>query len=588
MAAKHLPKKDVVIIGLGWSGSLIAEQLTAEGLEVLALERGPSRDTATDFPTSWDPDELRYAIRQELFLQAAQQTVTFRNRLDQTALPIRRFGSFLPGNGVGGAGVHWNGHTWRFLPSDFELRSHLVGRYGADRIPADMTIQDWGVSYRELEPYYDRFEYLAGISGRAGRIGDKVQAGGNPFEGPRSRDYPLPPLRDSPSGTLFAETVRNLGYSPFPRPAANASAPYTNPLGVTLGECTYCGFCERFGCGNYAKGSPQSTILPALLRRRNFTLRAQCEVLHIDKDRAGTRATGVTFVDAAGQEWHQPADLVICCAFILDNVRLLLISGIGKPYDPATGEGVVGRNYAYQSGAGARLFFEGKRFNPFIGTGSLGQCIDDFNGDNFDHAPLDFVGGGHISVSSSNGRPIAASAVAPPGTPRWGAAWKRQLGETYQNTTVVAGQGSVYAYRESYLDLDPRYTDRFGRPLMRMTFDWHDNERRMTDFLASRCVEIGQAMGAKQVVPGRMAAHHSVVPYQTTHNTGGAVMGSDPKTSAVNRYLQSWDLPNLFVVGASAFPQNAGYNPTGTVGALSLWAAHAIRSRYLKNPGPLA
>jgi gluconate 2-dehydrogenase alpha chain len=79
----------------------------------------------------------------------------------------------------------------------------------------------------------------------------------------------------------------------------------------------------------------------------------------------------------------------------------------------------------------------------------------------------------------------------------------------------------------------------------------------------------------------------SVVPYQSTHNTGGAVMGADPATSAVNKYLQSWDVPNVFVIGASAFPQNGGYNPTGTVGALTFHALDAIKSRYLKKPGAL-
>ena len=77
------------------------------------------------------------------------------------------------------------------------------------------------------------------------------------------------------------------------------------------------------------------------------------------------------------------------------------------------------------------------------------------------------------------------------------------------------------------------------------------------------------------------------VPYQSTHNTGGAVMGADPKTSAVNKYLQSWDVPNVFVVGASAFAHNAGLNPTGTVGALAYWAAEAITTQYIKNPGAL-
>ncbi len=143
------------------------------------------------------------------------------------------------------------------------------------------------------------------------------------------------------------------------------------------------------------------------------------------------------------------------------------------------------------------------------------------------------------------------------------------------------------SHRTNYLDLDPTYRDVYGRPLMRMTFDFNDNEHRMSDYLTDRAADIAKAMHAKEIHAKKRTGHYSIVPYQTTHNTGGAIMGSDPKSSAVNRYLQSWDVPNLFVMGACAFPQNAGYNPTGTVGALAYWSAHAIRTQYLKNPGPL-
>ena len=121
------------------------------------------------------------------------------------------------------------------------------------------------------------------------------------------------------------------------------SQAYTNPLGVQLGPCTYCGFCEKFGCGNYSKATAQTTILPVLMRKPNFTLRTQCEVTNINLDASGRRAVSVTYVDAAGKEFEQPADIILLTAYILHNVRLLLLSGIGKPYDPATGEGVVGR-----------------------------------------------------------------------------------------------------------------------------------------------------------------------------------------------------------------------------------------------------
>jgi len=585
--ARKLPVKDVVIIGLGWTGSLLAHELTDAGLDVVAIERGPWRDTATDFAPTQDPDELRYAVRLDLFLRPAQETFTLRHNLMATAAPIRWFGAFIVGNGVGGAGVHWNGQTWRFLETDFVLKSHLTERYGASALPEDMTIQDWGVTYAELEPFYDKFERIAGVSGKAGNIKGQKQPGGNHFEGPRASEYPLPPLKESAATALFGQAARNMGYNTFIRPAANTSEAYTNPLGITMGPCTYCGFCERFGCGNYSKGSPQTCVLPVLMRKSNFTLRSESEVLRINKDASGKVATGVTFVDANGEEFEQPAALVLVCAYGLHNVRLMLLSGIGKPYDPKTGEGTVGRNYAYQSAGGAGLLFEGKTFNPFIGAGSLGTAIDDFNGDNFDHTGLGFVGGASITCANTHGRPIASSANGLAGGPRWGSAWKKQLTSTYQNATAVGGQGSVYSYRDRYLDLDPTYTDRFGRPLLRMTFDWHDNEKKMTRYIATRCAEIGKAMGAKTIRPSSLPEHFNVVPYQSTHNTGGAIMGSDPKTSAVNRYLQSWDVHNVFVFGASAFPQNAGYNPTGTVGALALWAADAIRTQYLKNPGPL-
>ncbi|HEY7928964.1 MAG TPA: hypothetical protein VID71_03065, partial [Steroidobacteraceae bacterium] len=153
--ARTLPARDVVIVGLGWTGSILANELTDAGLSVTAIERGPWRDAATNFPPNAAQDELRYRIRHELFLQTAQTTFTFRNKMGQTALPIRTWGAFMPPNGVGGGGVHWNAETWRFLPSDFELRTHLTQRYGARFLPADMTIQDWGVTYEELEPHYD-------------------------------------------------------------------------------------------------------------------------------------------------------------------------------------------------------------------------------------------------------------------------------------------------------------------------------------------------------------------------------------------------------------------------------------------------
>ncbi|WGR70546.1 MULTISPECIES: GMC family oxidoreductase N-terminal domain-containing protein [unclassified Bradyrhizobium] len=255
----------------------------------------------------------------------------------------------MPPNGVGGGGVHWNAETWRFPavgfraedPPDRALRHKLPARGYDD--------QDWDVTYDELEPHYDRFEYLCGTSGQAGNIKGTIMEGGNPFEGPRSRPYPNPPQDQPFSHTLFAKAARDIGYKPFPQSSGNMSRPYQNPLGVRLGPCTYCGFCEWFGCGNYSKASPQTTILPALVRKSNFAARDNSGVTRINLDSSGKRATGETFVDAAGDEWEQPADLVLLSAYTIFNIQLLLMSGIGKAYDPAPNTGVIGRNFTHQT-----------------------------------------------------------------------------------------------------------------------------------------------------------------------------------------------------------------------------------------------
>ncbi len=583
--ARRLPSVDVVLVGFGWTASILAKELTDSGLQVVALERGGFRDTIPDFSPSTVQDELRYAVRHELFEEPERETMTFRNSNRQTALPMRHLGSFNPGSGAGGAGVHWNGQCWRFLPSDFLAHSHNVQRYGAKFVPADMTIQDWGVTYEELEPHYDKFEYLCGVSGTAGNLEGTVQPGGNPFEGPRARGYPLPPLKRARGSILFDKAAKEAGFQPFPAPAANTSKPYKNLYGVQLGECTYCGYCEWFGCGNYSKSSPQTCVFPVLLGRNNFEHRMRCEVTRVNVDSRARRATGVTYVDISGQEFEQPAELVILCAYATHNVHLLLVSGIGRPYDPERNAGVVGRNYAYQVTSSVDVFFD-DLLNPFMGAGALGQAIDEFNGDNFDHGPHGFIGGGYIALWSTGGRPILQHHV-PAGTPTWGSKFKKALAENYLRSASIATHGGVMSYRDAYLDLDPTYRDTYGNPLLRLTFDWHDNEHKMSKFLTDRAEDIAKAMHARSHHAKPRTGHYSIVPYQTTHNTGGAVMGTDPKTSVVNRYLQSWDVPNLFVMGACAFPQNAGYNPTGTVGALTFWAADAIRKQYLRNPGPL-
>jgi gluconate 2-dehydrogenase alpha chain len=586
--AQKRPKVDAVIVGLGWAGSLMANELTLAGLNVVAIERGSWRDTSTDFPTTIDTDELRFARRRELLQPLSVETMSFRNKPEEEALPLRELNTYQFGWGVGGAGSHWNGMTWRFLPNDFQTYTNTVQKYGKNKLLPGMLVQDWGVTYDELEPYYDKFERIAGTSGQAGNIQGKIQAGGNPFEGARTRGYPLPPLQRTQATLLFEKATKKLGYHPFPVPAGNTSGEWTNPLGVKMAPCTYCGYCEFFGCGNWSKSSPNACVIPALMMRKNFSIIPDAEVTRVNLASDKKTATGVTFIDKDNVEWEQPADIVVLSAYQFDNVRLMLLSGVGKPYNRDTGEGVVGRNYANQTISGASIWMKDEQLNPYIGAGALAHAIDDFNSDNFDHTNLDFIGGGVAIIHSSNGRPIGLSGGVPPGTPTWGSDWKKAYKKAYQNYNSIYVMGNSYPHRDVFLDLDPTYKDRHGQPLLRVTFDWNENDKRSGKFMADKSVEIGHAMEAETVVRSEPTSRaFTPLDNLSSHTTGGAIMGEDPKTSAVNKYLQSWDVSNVFVCGASAFPLNGGYNPTGTVGALTLHAADAIVTQYLKAPGAL-
>jgi gluconate 2-dehydrogenase alpha chain len=238
--ATRLKETDAVVVGMGFSGAILSRELTKAGLNVVGLERGADRNPAEEFTLTRLRDELRYVVRLELMQDNSIDTISFRNAPDELALPIRRFGAFLPGEGVGGTGIHWGALHWRFLPTDFRIRSALAEKYGAKAIADTMTIQDWPVSYDELEPHYDRFDRLCGVSGQAGNLRGKLITGGNPFEGPRSNDYPNKAIKTGTGPAIFSDAAKSLGYHPFPVPTATSSAPYVNPEGITLGACEYC------------------------------------------------------------------------------------------------------------------------------------------------------------------------------------------------------------------------------------------------------------------------------------------------------------------------------------------------------------
>ncbi len=577
---------DVVVCGLGWTGSLMSIELAMAGLTVRALEKGPDR-SYKEMAYPKPADQYAYAIRNKVMMTPAEAAVTFRYNSKEVAVPTRKWGAFVPGGGVGGSGLHWTAVLLRPTPTDLKLKTYADQAYGPGILADNMRIQDFPFTWDEIEPFFTKFEKICGLAGNTGNLRGVIQDGGDPFEGPRSEPYPLPALEDTLNTSMFAETTKKMGYHPFPNPAAIATKSWTNPYGNQIAPCNYCGFCSRYPCLNYSKASPQSAVMDALKRMDNFSYEVNAEVIKVELHDDKKTAKGVLYVDENGNQCFQPAKIVILSGFQMYNVRLMLLSGIGKPYNPITEEGVVGRNYAFLSNGGATLFFKDKNFNPFATAGATGQMFNDISPGNFDGPGLGFIGGAKIHSSQATGTPIGTS--LPPGTPSWGLGWKEGMEEWYGHSMKISITTTCMSYRDMYLDLDPNYTDKHGLPLLRMTFNWQPNELKLQQYLKKVVGEIAHEMNpdsmSESFLP--MDANFDITKYVSTHNVGGAVMGDDPRTSALNRYLQSWDVHNVFVPGGNAFPQNFQANPTNTIGAITLMAAQAIKDHYIKNPGPL-
>jgi gluconate 2-dehydrogenase alpha chain len=568
-------KTDVVIVGMGAVGGILAAELGKAGTKVIALERGPRLSTA-DFKAH---DELRFFQRQDLRPSPKKQPVTWRPNGKARANPLRVLNY---GNQAGGGTVHYGAISWRLHEDDFRVRSQTIERYGAAAIPTDSSIVDWPVTYAELEPYYDRAEYELGVSGKAGNIGGRKIDGGNVFEAPRKREYPLPQLRADQSCVLFDEAGKKLGHHPFPTPHAILSEPYKGRQ-----ACTYCGFCQAFGCHVGAKGSILVTKLPEADATGNLTLVTGAMCYRVNSDDSG-KITGVSYWGPDGLDNTIEAEIVILAPFIYDNTRLLLLSKTAKfPNGLANSSGELGKHIMAHIGARVFAAFDDRFVNNYMGPNAGKHALDDFNGDNFDHANLNFIRGAQLSVATADleGGPIAtAITMEPPeGTPRWGAGYRDFIAKYFVRHLALGAQAENLPYADQTIDLDPNVRDQWGLPAPRITYDWRrPNEMARIQYMQTKLEEIGHAMGATHVWrsplgQGAPGAHHE----------GGTRMGSDPAKSVVNKFGQSWDHPNLFVIGSSTFCSMSGFNPTLTIQALAYMSADAITSRYMKNPGPL-
>jgi len=557
----RLKETDVVIVGMGAAGGVAALPLAQAGIEVIGLEAGTAL-TKRDFA----PDELRNNYRgwPMAVQKARNEAPTVRPNASATAVQ----GGHPMMNGVGGTSLHYWAQHWRLNPWDFKVVSETTKRYGASRIPKGSTVEDWPFGYDELEPYYDKVEYELGVSGQAGNVNGKIDARGNPFEAPRMREYPMPPLRWSAFLEKMADAARSLGWHPFPGPAAINSRSYQNRSG-----CMYHGFCATGGCHVDAKNSTAVTTIPRAQATNRLKVVTRATVTTIEVDGAG-HASGVTYL-VDGQEYFQPAKAVLLASYNYENVRLLLLSkSKAFPNGLANNHKQVGRHYfSHHQLAPVTALFP-FNLNAWYGLPAQGVAVDDFADDNFDHGGLDFIGGGNLWVMSDR-RPIGAASMNTFGlAPNWGSAWKAFVKENADRWNSSYLQKTTLPYEDNYLDLDPVVKDPLGRPVIRITGEYKENERKVASFVQDKMEQWYRAAGATQVVRGPVGGAMPA----STHAYGGTRMGDNPQTNVLNRWGMSHEVPNLGVLGGCVMGTSGARNPTHTIQALA-WrtADHVVK-----------
>lgn len=515
--AIDLRKTDVVIVGLGAVGGVAALALTRAGLNVIGLEAGTWLG-----PRDFAPDELRNNFRG--WPQAAQkangEVPTHRRNASAPYSPRLPLHPMM--NAVGGTSLHYWAQSWRLNPWDFKVASETARRYGAGRIPTGSTVEDWPFGLEELEPYYDRVEYEIGVSGQAGNVAGVLDRRGNIFEGPRRRAYPMPPLRGTEFTERMAAAARRLGWHPFPGPAAINSSPYDDRPG-----CQYHGFCNRGGCPVSAKNSTAVSAIPKAMATNRLDVVTQAVVTSITIDNASGRVAGVTYLKG-GREYFQPADAVLLASYTYENVRLLLLSkSRAFPNGLANNGGQVGRHYFshFHVGSPVSALFP-YNLNNWYGLPAQGIAVDNWADDNFDHSGLDFIGGGNLWVYSDR-RPIAAASMSTYGkAPAWGAQWKSFIKENADRFNVAYLQKTTLPYEDNYLDLDPVAKDPLGFPVIRITADYKDNEKRMGAFIQDKMAQWFLEAGAIAVEKGPTG---TMLP--STHAYGGTRMGDNRETN---------------------------------------------------------
>jgi choline dehydrogenase-like flavoprotein len=539
-----MKRVNAVVVGAGAAGGIVAKELATAGLSVVLLERGKWY-TANDCRKD-DLRNQRVTVLGNAF--GPEDEGNPRVWVDPNGVPhtaLASEGSYQNDAAcVGGGTLSYGAQAWRYLPQDFRMRS----TYGA---PQGSSLEDWPISYDDLEPFYEKAEYEIGISG---------DYSGTPFHGPRRRPLPMPPLPPGREWEILEPAAKRLGLHPFHIPMARNSVPYNG-----RGPCMRCRWCCGFACEVDAKNGSQNTVIPIALNTGNCELRTECMVKEILTDERG-RARGVAYFDARGHLQEQLSDIVVVSGCATESARLLLNSrsrlfpdGLGNRYDQ------VGRNLQGHHYTGAVGYFDFDTYDD-IGPGAT-IAISDYN-----HGTPGLCGGGMLANEFIR-LPIHMIDRLPADTPRWGLGHKQAMRAWHKRTIVIMGPTQQIPTAEGRVTLDPTVRDKWGLPVVRLSGNVHPDTFEIGDVQARRAEAWLKEAGA--VSTSLMAGKPELVS-AGQHQAGTCRMGNDPHGSVVNRYCQIHDVDNLFAIDSSVHVTNGGFNPALTIMAVAYYASNAL------------
>jgi choline dehydrogenase-like flavoprotein len=530
---------DFVVVGSGSAGAVIARELSRKGFDVVVMEQGPRLA-----PQDFEHDELKYWLDSGITNNPTLSPQTFRKTPADVA---KRPGagdqnSLIYARLVGGSSVHFTANYWRLHPVDFHERSLLGAIPGA-------ALEDWPITYDELEPYYTKVDWEIGVSGLAGA---------HPNEPHRSKPYPMPPMPVKSSGVLLEKGARKLGLHPFPAPLAIASQAYRG-----RGPCVHCGFCMGFGCEVMAKSSTLFSMIPEAEATGRCEVRTESYVFRVATNTRG-RVTGVHYFDADKRQKFQAAKAVVLSANGAETARLLLMSANSQfPDGLANSSGMVGKHLMFNQGSSTFGVFE-HNLNEYKSV-QVTRLVHDF----YDSDPQrGFYGGGGIDARIGP-NPIIWSLDGPEGA-NWGKSYKDHL-RTFPRTMLAQGHTTSLAVEANSVSLDPELKDAWGMPAMRCTYKDHPDDLKFALWLQGRAAEILDAAGAQKIWRLPVAEGSEAV-----HLLGTCRMGNDPARSVVDRFHRAHDIPNLFVCDGSSMVTSGRGQPTMTIQALAFRAADHI------------